>query len=81
MWGILYLLMPMWTYGIMGTGAGYLAGAVNSVFPILLGAFTGWFQRWYPAKVARGGSCKIIVHCFLVPIKYKRCQRTGSQAN
>ncbi len=55
MWGILYLLMPVWTYGVMGTGAGYLAGAVNSVFPILLGAFTAWFQRWYPAKVARGG--------------------------
>lgn len=54
MWGILYLLTPVWTYLIMGTEAGYLVGAVNSVFPILMGIFTGWFQKWYPAKVARG---------------------------
>jgi len=54
MWGILYLLTPVWTYAIMGTEVGYLTGAVNSILPIILGAFTGWFQKWYPAKVAGG---------------------------
>ena len=54
MWGILYLLTPIWTYLIMGTKVYYLTGAINSVFPILMGIFTVWFQKWYPAKVARG---------------------------
>ena len=54
LWGILYLITPVWTYAIMGTEAGYLVGAVNAVCPIVLGIFTGWFQKWYPAKVARG---------------------------
>lgn len=53
-WGILYLLTPIWTYFIMGTQIGYLTGAVNSVLPVLMGLFTLWFQKWYPAKVARG---------------------------
>ncbi len=54
MWGILYLLTPVWTYAMMGTDIGYLTGAVNSILPFALGIFTGWFQKWYPAKVARG---------------------------
>ena len=54
MWGILYLLTPIWTYYIMGTRIGYLTGAVNSILPIGMGIFTAWFQKWYPAKVARG---------------------------
>ncbi len=53
-WGILYLLTPIWTYFIMGTQIGYLTGAVNSVLPAFMGLFTLWFQKWYPAKVARG---------------------------
>ncbi len=54
LWGILYLFTPVWTYAIMGTKAGYLVGAVNAVCPIGLGIFTGWFQKWYPAKTAQG---------------------------
>lgn len=53
-WGILYLLTPIWTYFIMGTAAGVWVGAINSVLPALMGIFTAWFQKWYPAKVARG---------------------------
>ncbi len=53
-WGILYLLTPIWTYFIMGTQIGYLTGAVNSILPAFMGLFTLWFQKWYPAKVARG---------------------------
>lgn len=53
-WGILYLLTPVWTYFIMGTAVGSWVGAINSILPALMGAFTAWFQKWYPAKVARG---------------------------
>lgn len=53
-WGILYLLTPVWTWFILGTGIGGWIGAINSVLPLLMGAFTAWFQKWYPARVARG---------------------------
>lgn len=54
MWGILYLLTPIWTYKLMGTEIGSLTGAVNSVLPVFMGIFTAWFQKWYPARIARG---------------------------
>ena len=53
-WGVLYLISPIWTYIILGNES--LSGwiVLNSILPMLLGIFTGWFQKWYPAKVARG---------------------------
>ncbi|MDE7265856.1 MAG: NAD(P)H-dependent oxidoreductase [Lachnospiraceae bacterium] len=54
MWGILYLITPVWTYFILGTEIASLTGAINSLLPIFMGIFTVWFQKWYPAKVARG---------------------------
>ena len=53
-WGILYLVTPIWTYFIMQTDAASLVGAINSVLPALMGAFTAWFQKWYPRHIARG---------------------------
>lgn len=53
-WGILYLLTPIWTFYIMRTDIGSLVGAVNSVLPAIMGIFTAWFQKWYPAHVAKG---------------------------
>jgi len=53
-WGILYLLSAVWTYFLMGTALGAYTGAINSVIPMLMGLFTVWFQKWYPAKIARG---------------------------
>lgn len=53
-WGVLYLLTPIWTYFLMGTGIASWTGAINSVLPMLMGLFTAWFQKWYPAKIARG---------------------------
>lgn len=58
MWGVLYLLTPIWTYFLMGTGIKSYIGAVNSILPILMGVFTVWFQKWYPAKIA-GGNKKL----------------------
>lgn len=54
MWGILYLATPVWTYFIMGTQMKSYIGAVNSILPIFMGIFTVWFEKWYPAKIARG---------------------------
>lgn len=53
-WGVLYLLTPIWTYFILGTAVSTWTGAINSVLPMLMGLFTAWFQKWYPAKIARG---------------------------
>lgn len=55
-WGALYLVTPIWTYAIMGGGAPYLIALVNTLLPALLGIFTKWFEKWYPAKVAGGVS-------------------------
>ncbi len=53
-WGVLYLITPVWTYFILDTGIGGWIGAINSILPIFMGIFTAWFQKWYPAKFARG---------------------------
>lgn len=51
-WGVLYLLIAVLAYPLMM--AGRSAVIINSVLPVLMGLFTVWFQKWYPAKVARG---------------------------
>jgi hypothetical protein len=53
-WGLLYLISPVWTYFLMGTLAASYTGLINSVCPALMGIFTAWFQKWYPARWARG---------------------------
>lgn len=53
-WGILYLLTPIWTYFLMQSSLSSYTGLLNSLCPAAMGVFTAWFQKWYPAKVARG---------------------------
>lgn len=53
-WGILYLLTPIWTYFLMQSSFSSYTGLLNSLCPAVMGCFTAWFQKWYPAKVARG---------------------------
>ncbi len=55
-WGVLYLVTPIWTYILMGTVLSPYVGLINSVLPALLGAFTAWFQKWYPSRYASGGT-------------------------
>lgn len=52
-WGVLYLAMTVWSFVLMSVGVEWVA-TVNSILPAVLGVFTVWFQKWYPAKVARG---------------------------
>lgn len=53
-WGVLYLVMSIWTYILMGTGFFAYTGLINSFPFALMGAFTAWFPKWYPARYARG---------------------------
>ena len=54
MWGILYVITAVMTYFIMKSEFSSYLGIINNILPILMGLFTAWFQKWYPAKVARG---------------------------
>ena len=54
LWGILYLITAVFSWFLMRSPVSRLAGLINSVLPALMGIFTVWFQRWYPARVARG---------------------------
>ena len=55
-WGALYLGTAVWTYFLLLTPFAPWTGALNSLFPALLGAFTVWFQKWYPAHYAARGA-------------------------
>jgi multimeric flavodoxin WrbA len=52
-WGILYMLMPIWTYILMGTDLSRYTGLINFTLPVLMGIFTVLFQKWYPAHYAK----------------------------
>ena len=54
MWGILYILTSIMTFLVMKTSLSSYLGIINNILPIFMGIFTAWFQKWYPAKVARG---------------------------
>ena len=54
LWGVLYLLTSAFTWLLMRTPVSSFVGLINSVLPVLMGIFTAWFQKWYPAKVAGG---------------------------
>ncbi len=54
LWGILYLITAAVTWFLMQSSVRPLTGLINSVCPVFMGIFTAWFQKWYPARVARG---------------------------
>jgi len=53
-WGVFYLATAGWTIFLLATPLAPWSGAVNSAAPLLCGIWTAWFQKWYPARVARG---------------------------
>lgn len=54
LWGLLYLLSAAWTFMIMRSSTPVLAALINTLCPLVMGLFTVWFEKWYPAKIARG---------------------------
>lgn len=53
-WGTLYVLTAIWTFLFKKAGFGNVLILVNNLIPILMGIFTAWFEKWYPARMARG---------------------------
>ena len=53
-WGVLYVLTAVWTFLLRKVGFGNVLIIVNNLIPVLMGLFTAWFQKWYPARMARG---------------------------
>ena len=53
-WGLLYVLTAAWTFLFRNAGIENAIIIVNNLIPVLMGLFTWWFQKWYPAKIARG---------------------------
>lgn len=53
-WGVLYVLTAIWTFLLKKAGLGNVLILVNNLIPILMGLFTAWFEKWYPARMARG---------------------------
>lgn len=53
-WGVLYVLTAIWTFLLRKVWFGNTLILVNNLIPVLMGLFTAWFQKWYPARMARG---------------------------
>lgn len=53
-WGILYIIIAAYSYFLMGGILSSYTGLINSLAPVLMGLFTAWFAKWYPARIARG---------------------------
>ena len=52
-WGVLYLIVAAYSYFLLGSILSRYTGLINSLAPVLMGLFTSWFAKWYPAKIAR----------------------------
>lgn len=53
-WGSLYVLTAVWTFLLRKAGFGNVLIIVNNLIPALMGIFTVWFEKWYPARMAGG---------------------------
>ena len=53
-WGTLYVLTAIWTFLFKKAGFGNLLILVNNIITLLMGLFKAWFEKWYPARMARG---------------------------
>ena len=53
LWGVLYVATSVWTFFLMRSRFSVYTAIVNNVLPVLMGVFTAWFQKWYPAYYAR----------------------------
>ncbi len=53
-WGVLYVVLAGAIALLYQAGMAGATGVATMVPTAVMGVFTGWFQRWYPARVARG---------------------------
>lgn len=53
LWGVLYVVTAVWTFFLMRSRFSVWTAVVNNILPVLMGVFTAWFQKWYPAYYAK----------------------------
>ena len=53
-WGVLYILIAIWSAFLLPAGHTALMQILNNTATVLMGIFTGWFEKWYPQRVAAG---------------------------
>ena len=53
-WEILYILIAIWSAFLLSAGHTTLMQILNNMATVLMGIFTGWFEKWYPQRVAAG---------------------------
>ena len=53
-WGILYVIISIVTFFLYRNDLHIVSTIVNNAAPVIMGIFTAWFERWYPASVAAG---------------------------
>ena len=51
-WGVLYVMTATWTFLLRKAGYGNSLIVINNLVPIVMGFFTAWFEKWYPAHMA-----------------------------
>ena len=52
-WGSLYLITAFFAYAIMSTRLLPFTGLITAIVPLIMGVFTKWFSKWYPARRLR----------------------------
>lgn len=57
-WGVLFIVLACLTYLLFRLNISFLSTIINNVATILMGIFTAWFEKWYPAYVASGRAGK-----------------------
>ena len=51
-WGVLYVIEACAEIFLYRSGLGLVAGILSSLLPAAMGAFTVFFEKWYPAHLA-----------------------------
>ena len=53
-WGMLYIVVSLINWLLYQYNLSSISMIINNVAPIIMGIFTGWFEKWYPARIAAG---------------------------
>ncbi|MCG8401032.1 MAG: NAD(P)H-dependent oxidoreductase [Firmicutes bacterium] len=53
-WGVVFIIFSITSYYLLNSALSSYTGIVNTVLSLMMAMFTIWFQKWYPARIARG---------------------------
>lgn len=54
-WGVLYLILAPAAFLLQSSGLAAVSVILCTAAPLIMGGFTVWFEKWYPAHVAASG--------------------------